>query len=560
MMAAVTGADANPNAQDQAQASPQHSPWFERSLVAPLLSAAAALVAFLPALRNDFVRLDDPGYVTENELVQRGLSWDFVQWAFGSFHFANYHPLTWLSHALDVSLFGLDPAGHHATSVVLHTIASALVAAALSSLTERRTAGLVAGVLFAIHPQHVESVAWISERKDVLSAVFFAAMLWSYSVAHRRRKTALLVLSFALFVIGLLAKPMLVTVPPLLFVIDLLLFRRRFSAQILLEKVPFAVASALFALLTLRAQSTAGAVADWPLLWRISNAIVSLFRYSAQTLWPVDLVPYYRFPPTGWPAGFLGAAVVTVAAITGIVVVGFVRHRARAPLAGWLWFCGMLVPVIGFVKVGLQSMADRYTYLPHVGLFLAGGVALDTLLRKRPENARMVALACLVVVIALVVRTHDQVKVWRDSRTLWTHAIAVEPNNVWAHYFFADIALSEGDVAAALESMRLAVAQSPNTIELLERLGRAEMMAGNDARAEPPLRAIVRSDPTHDVATFLLAEVCRQTGREEEARALFSRAAELAKAKGHDDIAARARLAADGAPVKDLSEPRKRIQ
>lgn len=534
--------------------------FLERPVVGPSIAFAMALVAFVPALGNSFVRFDDPHYVTDNDIVLRGFSWELVEWAFGSFHFANYHPLTWLSHAFDVTLFDLDPMGHHATSVLLHAIAAGLIAAAVSSLTERRVAGLVAGVLFAVHPQHVESVAWISERKDVLSAVFFAALLWAYAAAHRRNRPVLLAVSFALFVVGLLAKSMLVTVPPLLLVLDVLLLRRRLTARVLLEKVPFAIVSALFAVLTLRAQSAEGAVDAAPLSWRIGNAFVALSRYLAQTVWPVDLSPYYRFPPSGWPFAFIFAGIVAFAAVSAVVVVAYVRRREAAPLAGWLWFCGMLVPVIGVVKVGLQSMADRYVYLPHVGLFLVVGVAFDAGVRKRPEHARLVALLACVGVVALVLRTHDQIGVWRSSRTLWEQAIRVEPDNVWARYFFADIALAEGDIEGALESMRLAVAESPDSIELLERLARAEMMAGHDALAEPPLRKVVHADPQRDVATFLLAEVCRQTGREDEARTLFARAAELAKANGHDDLAERARIAADGGTVKDLSDPRVRVR
>ncbi len=525
---------------------------LERPLVGAFIAFALALVAFLPALDNGFVKYDDPSYITENAIVQGGLSWQSVRWAFTTFHLGSYYPFTWLSHLLDVTLFGLEPAGHHFTSIVLHAAASALLVQAIRSLTRQWVVALVVGVLFAVHPQHVESVAWISERKDVLSALAFAALLWCYAAAHHRNQPSLRVATFAFFVIGLLSKPMLVTVPALLLVIDLLLLHRPLSRRLILEKVPFLLVAGVFAALTMHTQTAARG------FWSVSligNAFVSITRYLAQTIWPADLSPFYSAPIDGWSALFVAAAVLTVTAVTTATIAALVRRGATVPLAGWLWFCGMLMPVISIVKVGIQSMADRYTYLPHIGLFLVVGVGVDALIRQRPERARAIALACCVVVAALVARTRDQIPVWHDGRSMWVQAIHVDPDNVWAHYYLADVALSEGDIDTALRTARIAAALAPRTIEVLERLARTEMLVGDYARAEPPLRAVLGGDPTRDTATFLLAEVCRQTGRNEEAQALFARAVELARKSGHADLAERAQRALEGGVVTDLSDP-----
>lgn len=528
---------------------------LERPLTGTLVAFVLALVAFVPALQNGFVKFDDPSYVLEHPIVLSGFNWSSVRWAFTAFHWTNNpnpnFPLTWLSHCLDVTLFGLNPMGHHATSILVHALSSALLVAAIRALTQRPVVALVVGVLFAIHPQHVESVAWISERKDVLSALGFIAMLWAYAAAHRRNQPWLLALAVVLFVLGLLAKSMLVTVPPLLLVIDLLVLRRPLSRRVFLEKVPFAIVAAFFAALTVHMQTTARGQWSWSY---VGDAFVATARYVAQTIWPADLSPFYVAPWDGWPWPVVATSAVAVVAITAAVVAAFVRKRAYAPLAGWLWFCGMLVPVIGLVKVGLQSMADRYTYLPHIGLFLVAGVGVDALVRD-PRRVRAVAAACAIVVMALVMRTHQQIRIWHDGRSMWLAAIDADADNYWAHFYLAHLALSEGDMDTALRSARIAASLAPGATAILERLGAVEMLVGNYAAAEPPLRVVVRGDPSRDVAAFLLAEVCRQTGRSDEAQALFARAVELARKNGHADIATRAQQALDGGAVTDLSDP-----
>jgi protein O-mannosyl-transferase len=526
-----------------------------RPLVGALIAFVLAVVAFLPALDNGFVKFDDPSAITENLVMQRGLTAETVRWAFRTIHLGNYSPLTVLSHLLDVTLFGLDPAGHHATSIFWHAVASALLVVAMRSLTQQWTVALVVGVLFAVHPQHVESVVWISERKDVLSAVAFMGVIWSYAAAHQRQRPWLRAVTLALLVVGLLTKPMLVTVPPLLLVIDLLLLRRPFTARLLLEKVPFAVAAAALALVTLQTQTHAHARGVWSVSL-IGNAFIATTRYVAQTVMPVGLSTFYVSPINGWPWPIVAGAVLTVVAITTIVVVAFVRHRMAAPLAGWLWFCGMLVPVIGLVKVGVQSMADRYTYLPHIGLFFVVGVGVDAVLRAHPTRARAIALACAVVVLALIARTRDQIPAWHDARAMWMHAIKVDPENHWAHAYLSDVAHSEKDIETAVLAARTAAQIAPQKIEIVERLGRMEMVIGNYARADRLLRAVLQGDDTRDVATFLLAEVCRQTGRNDEAQALFARAVELARKNEHPDLAERAQRALEGGVVTDLSDPK----
>lgn len=540
-----------------------HAPPRARiTLVGALAVFALALVAFWPATANGFVTFDDARYVSANDVVRGGLSWGAVRWAFTTLYFANYHPLTWLSHCLDVTLFGLAPAGHHLTSVLWHALASALFVPALTACTGRPVVGVVVGALFAVHPQHVESVAWIAERKDVLSAVAFAATLWAWGAAHRTGHARLKHIALVAFAAGLLAKPMLVTMPAVLLVVDLVLLRRPPDARLFLEKLPFAVLGVAAALGAIIAQGREGAVVGehwWPASMRISNAFVSLMRYVIQTVWPAHLSPYYTAPAGGWSLAVTATSMVAVVVITGAVVVLALRRWSSpavwsAPLAGWLWFCGMLLPVIGFLKIGLQAMADRYTYLPHVGLFLIVGTAIDHGWRT-PRLRTPLALAGTLAVTALLWRTHIQIGVWQGPTTLWNQAVAVEPDSVWANYFAIDPALADGDIDTAIARARIAARGAPESVDVLERLGRVLVMANDFAGAEAPLHKIIASDPERDVALLLLAEAYRQTSREAEARTLFARAADAARRNGHPDIAARARIALSGGPLTDLSDP-----
>jgi len=373
---------------------------------APVAAGLAAVVfaCFAPVLRNGFVGYDDPDYVTANPHVNTGLTLPNVAWAFTSAHASNWHPLTWISHQLDAQMFGLWPAGHHLTSLLLHAINTALVFWWLSGATGFLWRSAFVAAVFGLHPLHVESVAWIAERKDVLSTFFGLLALVAYT---RRWNLAVAVL----FACSLMAKPMLVTLPLLLLVIDWWLEK----PIAWLPKLPLFALSALSSVATLWAQRQGGsvvAIERLPLGLRLQNATLACVRYLQQTFWPSHLAAFYPFP--------LHGSLLVAAAV--LIVITLLCLRRRWLAAGWAWYLIALVPVIGIVQVGLQSMADRYMYVPLIGLAIAVAWEFSSL--------RWAAIAPLA---ACAVVSWYQIPVWKNGITLWTHALAVTEDNFVAH-------------------------------------------------------------------------------------------------------------------------------
>ena len=392
-----------------------------------------------------FVNLDDPQYVYQNDEVRRGLTLDGLGWAFTTFHASNWHPLTWISHMIDVQFFGLDPGPQHLVNVALHAVATLLLFFFLRNASGRRWRSAAVALLFAVHPLHVESVAWISERKDLLSAVFWMASCLAY-VRYARRPGpwgyGLVLLSFAA---ALLSKPMAVTLPFVLLLLDYWPLERlalsapelRRSRNLLLEKVPLFALAAASGALTYLAQSHGGSVSpssapNGPLglATRSGNAFLSYVAYLAKTAWPADLAalyPHLGLSTAGFPAWKgIGAAF----AIVGVTVAAAAQHRRRPYLAvGWLWYLGTLVPVVGLVQVGLQGMADRYTYVPLVGIFIALTWLSADLSASAAWRRVAVPTCAMVAALALALVARRQVAYWRDSLTLFQHAVAVTDEN-----------------------------------------------------------------------------------------------------------------------------------
>ena len=369
------------------------------------------LAAFWPATFNGFTNYDDPDYLTANGALRQGLSWEGIRWAFGSTaETANWHPLTWITHLLDYDLYGLEPRGHHLTSVVLHALNAAVLFLFLAAATGRRWRSLGVALLFAVHPLRVESVAWAAERKDVLSGLFFCLSLWAYSGYAQRAvapglqsqgpaapgRSRFYCLSLVLFALGLMCKPMLVTLPGVLLLLDywpLGRFGRESARRLWAEKIPFFVLSIASGVITLLVQQASGAVhTERPLAVRIQTGLVSYAAYLRDMVWPADLCVHYPYPERWAPAQVLVGALL-VAAVTWVAI----RWRRARPygLVGWLWFLGMLVPVLGLVQVGLQARADRYTYLPGIGVTVArssspaAATASMRLLRSSPVCWRL---------------------------------------------------------------------------------------------------------------------------------------------------------------------------
>jgi protein O-mannosyl-transferase len=399
--------------------------------------AVATLLLYWPAGRFDFIIVDDHVYVFQNAAVIKGLSWSGIKWAFSTMAAANWHPVTWLSHMLDCSVYGLFAGGHHLTNVFFHTANTVLLFLVLKRLTGALWPSALAAALFAWHPLHVESVAWICERKDVFSGFFLLLTIWAYAGYVARRTRGRYLLALTLFLLGLMAKPMLVTLPCLLLLLDYWPLNRfepgvpavKKWLELFVEKIPFFFLSLLGSVMTMVAQSSGGAIrsADQvPLLLRATNALCSYSLYLAKAVWPVKLAVFYPLPAT--PSFELAAGSLLL--IAGVSYAAY-RWRARFPwlIVGWLWFLGTLVPVIGLVQVGSQSMADRYTYLPYIGLFIMLAWSLDHWLRQR-RSLRMVALpACVLLLVGLAVTARVQLGYWRDSVQLFQHAVLVTAKN-----------------------------------------------------------------------------------------------------------------------------------
>ncbi|MGH9361727.1 MAG: tetratricopeptide repeat protein, partial [Thermoanaerobaculia bacterium] len=350
-----------------------------RSLSPPLGLALLTVLVFAPVVRHDFVSLDDPAYVTGNAQVRRGLTAEGFRWAWGNEVAGNWHPLTMLSHMLDAELHGLDPGGHHLTSLLLHAANAVLLFVLLRRLTGAAGRSAAVAALFAVHPLHVESVAWIAERKDVLSAFFFFLALLAWSGYARRPSSWRYLLALLAFALGLLAKPMVVTLPLVLLLLDVWPLgrlplaaaaeRRRALGPLLREKLPFvllALGAAAVALVTQR--EAMSPLAALSLGRRIANALLAYAAYLSDTVWPRGLAVFYPLPGA-LPAWRVALAAVLLAALTALALARL--HRSPWLAVGWLWFVGMLLPVIGLLQVGSQARADRYTYLPSIGLFVA---------------------------------------------------------------------------------------------------------------------------------------------------------------------------------------------
>ncbi len=452
-----------------------------------LLAGALALLtlaAFLPSLGNGFVSVDDGLYVTGNRMVQRGLTGEGFAWVLTANVANNWHPLTMVSHMLDCELFGLNPAGHHGTSLLLHLANALLLFEVLRRMTGNPWRSAAAAALFAVHPLRVESVAWVAERKDVLSAFFWILAMGCYARYVRDpspKRYLPVVLAMAL---GLLAKPMVVTLPFALLLLDVWPLERLHIGEpgwtgrlrrLAVEKVPLFVLSAVASVVTLQFQTTSLVsleVLPWRL--RIANAVVSYAAYLGKTALPRNLAVFYPIPIEIPVWKVTGAAILLL--VLTVLAFGAVR-RAPSVLAGWLWFLGTLVPVIGIVQVGSQAMADRYTYIPSIGLVFAVCWGLPPLCASRRWRTTL-AGATVLVLLAFSIATWRQVRCWSGSVTLFRHALAVTQGNYVAHVALGRSLAAEGDWAGSAVQFRAALALRPGLRQARTGLREALRKAG----------------------------------------------------------------------------------
>jgi protein O-mannosyl-transferase len=457
-------------------------PGLARALSNPaclcLLLVAVTLAVYWPVMSCDFVNYDDPDYFSSNTHVQAGLTSDNVVWAFCTGHAGNWHPLTWLSLMLDRELSGPGPAGPHATNLLFHLANTVLLFLLLRCLTAATWRSAVVAALFALHPLHVESVAWISERKDVLSTFFGLLALLFYTryaqrVTSSRRYVSLFYgLALLFFALGLMSKPMLVTLPFLMLLLDWWPLRREASVRSLAaEKIPFFVLSAISCVVTFMVQQKGGAVTALTrisLSQRLDNAFVSYARYLGKVFWPNPLANLYPYPGH-WAAGLVVFSMVLVVGLSALAVL-FAR-KFPFGFTGWFWFVGTLVPVIGLVQVGIQSMADRYTYLPLIGLFLVLVWGAGEACRHGtiPKSAAIFLAA--VAIAACAWQTRDQIKYWQNGETLFRHAVAVTKNNYLAYNNLGAWLSKKGQLAEAMDCFHKSLQINPNDSDVFYNLG-----------------------------------------------------------------------------------------
>ncbi|HEY6009800.1 MAG TPA: tetratricopeptide repeat protein [Geobacteraceae bacterium] len=500
-----------------------------RTLTALAMLAAAVVVSYWPVLDNLFVIYDDPEYVTENGPVLAGLTWKACAWAFTTVHTGNWHPLTWLSHMADVSLYGLDPRGHHLTNLVLHTANALLLFTLLRRLTGKDTRSLAVALLFALHPLHVESVAWVAERKDVLSGLFFLLTLLAYHRYTLRPGPGRMAPVALALAAGLAAKQMLVTTPVVLLLLDRWPLGRLRDAvhgdgsttlrRLCVEKIPLFLLAAAGAAITFVSHRHEGAVAPLvprELLINAANAAVAATAYLGKMLWPARLAVFYPYSPDFPPPLALAGACLIIVLLSW----GTWRWRRRAPwlFVGWYWYLVTLLPVSGVVRIGSMAMADRYTYLPLIGPFIAlvwGAAELLAPARARVRRSA-VGAACLVIIL-LATLTWRQTRHWHDSITLFGHTVSVTRDN-WLAWNNLGVAwLLRGGPPRGLNIARFLGGDVPGTLSVAPgAVGTVSLQ-----RAQAAFREAVRIRPGYESAHFNLGLAALRLGDRETALAEY---------------------------------------
>jgi protein O-mannosyl-transferase len=513
----------------------------KRNVIVCLLLVAATLALYNPVNRHPFVNYDDDRYVTQNPHVHNGLTGDTIAWAFSATEQGNWHPLTWMSHALDYQLFHQNPAGHHFTSVLIHAGNAVLLFLFLMYATRRLGPSLFVAALFALHPINVESVAWVAERKNVLCTFFFFATLIAYCWYARKPDWRRYLAFTGLFALGLMSKPMVITLPFVLLLLDYWPLgriqgspaassRQAPLSKLIFEKSPLLALSAASAVVTMYAQRAGGAVrstAQFSMGVRLENAMVAYAMYLWKMIWPSHLAPIYPHPGDSLAGWQVGTSLLVLLVVTGAVL----KFRSRRYLlTGWLWFLGTLVPVIGLVQVGDQAMADRYAYIPLVGIFIiiAWGVADLADSKQIGLIARVIPSAC--VLLALSFATHRQLGYWSSNYDLWTHALAVTGRNFIAQDNLGGALLLQGKPDEAYPHFQAAAQINPLDPMSRSNLGAYLQEHGHLAEAIEQYNRVITltSDAGLLAATYAnLGAADRKLGEDENARTSYDQALQL---------------------------------
>jgi len=518
------------------------------TLCISLVLIAVILAVFWQVRNHEFIKFDDDEYVTNNPHVKSGLTLSGAIWAFVAMHSNNWHPLTWLSHMLDCELYGLNPGGHHLTNLLIHIVNTLLLFLVLKRMTGARWRSSFVAALFALHPLHVESVAWVAERKDVLSTFFWMLTMETYLryVNYPRFHRYLLVLSC--FAMGLMSKPMLVTLPFVLLLLDywplgrfrfgqlrsdcnvstqksLNLSDQRLSIrQLILEKTPFFVLSAVASILTFVAQQSGGTVKSlkfFPLETRIANALVSYVTYIGKMVWPSHLGFFYPYPDRV-PIWQTSGAVLLLGSISFLVIRASYKRRYLG--MGWLWYLGTLVPVIGLVQVGLQSMADRYTYVPLIGLFIMIVWGTHDIFENWQYRNTAFAVSAGLLFSALAIVTWAQVQYWQNSITLFKHTLEVTSENSLMHYNLGVIMLRQGRYSDAITHLSESLRIEPDDADAHNNLGIALVRQGKIQEAMVHYAEALRIKPDDAGTHNNLGVALARQGKIQEAMVHYAEA------------------------------------
>jgi len=506
-----------------------------------LLLVVITFTAFWSVIHNDFIKLDDRQYVVENPHLTGGLTWQNVRWALGADYASNWHPITWLSHMLDVQLFGLAPGGHHFVSLLLHAANTLLLFGLLRRITAALWRSAMVAALFALHPLHVESVAWAAERKDVLSTFFLMLTLLAYAQFARTvrspgwRSRAWFAGALFFYSLGLMSKPMLVTVPALLLLLDFWPLQRlpySTTLRVVLEKAPFILLALASCTATFLAQSKGHTVSiGLPLIPRLANAIVSYLKYLGLTFWPANLAAFYPHPDQHYPISHQWACWKIAAALlllAGISAAAVWRRKSEPWLAvGWFWYLITLLPVIGIIQVGQQAMADRYTYIPLIGIFIGLVWSLHHLLAGRRAGRFALAAAAVLLVTACAAATNRQVRFWQNNFSLFQHALDVTSDNAVANYLTGMDFQENHQYPEAVARFQAALVCDPGYADAHASLGFCFFTLGRLDEAMEQYQTVIQLRPWDGKAHASLGSVQWRRGRPDAALQEYGEALRL---------------------------------
>ncbi len=520
---------------------------------------AACLIIFAQTLYFDFINIDDRAYIYENRALLSGFNWESVKWTFTAFYSGNWHPVTWLSHFLDFALFGLNAGGHHATNVLFHTFNSILTFIVFRKMTGDFWKSAVVAFLFAVHPAHVESVAWIAERRDVLSTFFWLLTMLAYfrfveSEKARKRESESQKLSFSpsrflpflisvFFALGLMSKAMLVTLPFVLLLCDFWALERlkRLAnlKALIVEKIPLFALTIAASVITFLAQKSGGAVVALEQVTfseRLANAVTAYAKYVVMLFYPVNLGFWYPFEPNKNPLEIIGSAILI------LIISGFCwseRKRRKYLLMGWLWFLGTLVPVIGLVQIGMQNLADRYTYVPYFGLFVMIVWGAADLFEHFKLNKKIALAICAIVVLILSVLSFRQTSLWKSSETLYENSLRITEKN---YFIFTNLCLHhfiKSAPAIAEPKCTELFANTPPSPESNYVLGVLRMQTGKFDQSIQNFEAAIRLRPDWGILYTGLANTLARANKPDEAEKNLNKAFSIRDSSLNNDTLAR---------------------